>query len=134
MGPVDSVDRVIYRSVRDGKAAGGMGCCRLGSGCSDDNQERFIPFYHLAHWFRRLGSCGRDGCGSQHGTVTPVRIGVFISDLVQVDESVSGHLTRLKRTGDQQLFPSRLGESAVVVRIGTATKCDLFPAVRYGAG
>jgi len=48
--------------------------------------------------------------------VTPVRISVFISDLVQVDESVSGHLTRLKGTGDQQLFPSRLGEPAVVVR------------------
>src|SRR6516225_1371024 len=93
--------------------------------------------FHSTTWlsgFVVWAVAGAAVAAASTAAVTPVRIRVFISDLVQVDESVSGHWTHLKRAGDQQLFSSRLGKSAVVVRIGTATKCDLFPAVQYGAG
>ena len=92
---VDGVDSVIYRSVHDGKAAGGVngwGLCTRGA---NNNQECLIPLHYLAHRLRRLGHCGRKVGAGQRGNNRTGKEEGFHFDPTRVD--MSGSASRSTR-------------------------------------
>jgi hypothetical protein len=67
VGASDGIDRVVYRGMHDGKAAGGVDCCGLRAWGADDHQKCSVPLDHLAHRFGCVGHCGREVRASQYG-------------------------------------------------------------------